>query len=80
MVQDTASWGRGRCGTPRTICWSGLTGIHGTAQHVKYGAGTTIRTQDLRITSALLYQLSYTGITCYLLLTTKPVSPLLNRY
>ena len=26
------------------------------------GAGTTIRTQDLRITSALLYQLSYTGM------------------
>lgn len=29
----------------------------------KYGAGDRSRTYDLRITNALLYQLSYTGLT-----------------
>ena len=30
----------------------------------EYGAGEEIRTPDLRITNALLYQLSYTGLPC----------------
>lgn len=30
-------------------------------EHVRSGAGERSRTLDLRITSALLYQLSYTG-------------------
>ena len=29
------------------------------------GAGEEIRTPDLRITNALLYQLSYTGLPCF---------------
>ena len=28
---------------------------------MRYGAGSQIRTDDLRITNALLYQLSYSG-------------------
>ena len=30
-----------------------------------YGAGGRIRTADPRITNALLYRLSYTGVNCY---------------
>ena len=36
------------------------TAIHGLS--LEFGAGEEIRTPDLRITNALLYQLSYTGI------------------
>ena len=35
------------------------TAIHGLS--LEFGAGEEIRTPDLRITNALLYQLSYTG-------------------
>ena len=34
---------------------------------LRYGAGTTNRTRDLRVTKPLLYQLSYTGIVVIIL-------------
>jgi hypothetical protein len=34
---------------------------HGAGPFVVFGAGEESRTPDLRITNALLYQLSYTG-------------------
>ena len=36
------------------------------AAHVMSGAGEKSRTPDLRITNALLYQLSYAGVACRL--------------
>ena len=41
--------------------WDSFGGCHGPLEH---GAGERNRTADLRITSALLYQLSYTSSPC----------------
>lgn len=40
----------------------GLENAFGNTRKLSDGAGVQIRTGDLRITSALLYQLSYTGV------------------
>ena len=44
--------------------------------HAYFGAGERSRTLDLRITNALLYQLSYTGLfTQPQMLSPRPASP-----
>ena len=46
---------------------------------LNYGAGNRSRTYDLRITNALLYQLSYTGVAAIFLLFICGINPLFRQ-
>ena len=48
------------CG--ETLCRAGKAKGHREGGLLEFGAGEESRTPDLRITNALLYQLSYTGL------------------
>ena len=48
------------CG--ETLCRAGKAKGHRKGGLLEFGAGEESRTPDLRITNALLYQLSYTGL------------------